>query len=270
MSTYDGYIRELRARGQYSFTADQALFALNVSESALYSGVKRLKQKGELASPAKKLYIIVPSEYQSIGCLPAEELIPILMKYWNQKYYVSLLSAAMYHGAAHQKPQVFQVITNKQIKKLNCGKVKIDFIYKKNMENLSLIDHTVKTGYLKLSSPEVTVMDLLLYPINAGGLNNIATVISELTEKLNPELVVSLAIASNEKAWVQRLGFLLENIETFSEVKQKIIVTKLQTYLGEHDLSFVPLTPELPRGGCKRNAKWKIIENTSIESDHDT
>ena len=32
------------------------------------------------------------------------------MAHLSQPYYVALLSAAAYHGAAHQKPQVFQVM----------------------------------------------------------------------------------------------------------------------------------------------------------------
>ena len=35
------------------------------------------------------------------------------MEYWQSKYYVGLLTAAMYHGASHQQPQIFQVVIEK-------------------------------------------------------------------------------------------------------------------------------------------------------------
>lgn len=44
-------------------------------------------------SPASGLYVIVPPEHQAYGCIPAEELIPILMEHLQADYYVALLSA---------------------------------------------------------------------------------------------------------------------------------------------------------------------------------
>lgn len=43
----------------------------------------KLKKKGDIISPAKHLYVIVPPEQQSIGCIPAAELVPLLMKHWS-------------------------------------------------------------------------------------------------------------------------------------------------------------------------------------------
>jgi len=39
------------------------------------------------------------------------------MKHLNIDYYACLLIAALYHGATHQKPGLFQVITEKRIKR---------------------------------------------------------------------------------------------------------------------------------------------------------
>jgi hypothetical protein len=47
-------------------------------------------QSGDLVSPAKAFYVIVPPEYQAYGCIPAEKLIPILMDHLNIDYYVAL------------------------------------------------------------------------------------------------------------------------------------------------------------------------------------
>jgi len=40
-----------------------------------------------------------------------------------------------------------------------------------------------------------------------------------------------------------------------------------QEYLSGKVLVFIPLAPELPKSGFARIKKWKIIENTNIESD---
>jgi hypothetical protein len=72
--------------------------------------LSRLAKQKLIASPAQGSYAIVPPEYFSFGCLPAEQFIPALMKRLNLPYYAGLLSAAQYHGAAHQRPQVGAIV----------------------------------------------------------------------------------------------------------------------------------------------------------------
>ena len=266
MINYRDYIKYIRSSGHFSFTTDEAMSYLGVSRNAFNCGMYKLRKKGEIVSPAKNLYVIVPPEYQAIGCIPAEELLPILMKYLNVAYYGCLLSAALYHGASHQKPQVFQVMTDKQLKTVNCGKVRIDFIYKKSLANLPTQNITVKTGYLTIATPELTAMDLLNYPRHVGGVNHIATVLSELIEKVDPILLIKLVHESAEKSWVQRLGYILEKIDSMDEEKQQHIADLLYQSLAK-PLRMVPLVPELQTTGNERNPRWMIIENTNIESD---
>lgn len=270
MVTLDKYIKIIRAEGKSYFTKEQALKDLKVKNDSLNARIYRLKQKGEIISPAENLYVIVPPEYRDFGCLPAEELVPLLMKYKKVNYYACLLTAAMYHGASHQKPQLFQVMTSKQLKPLHFGKVRIEFIYKKSFLNLSTQNINVKTGYLKVSLPELTAMDLLLYTKQSGGLNHIAGVLSELVETINPEKLITLAKISGEKTWLQRLGYILDSISSVNNKKKKLIISKLKKLLSRQELVYMPLASELPVKGSSRNDKWMIIENTTIESDYDS
>ena len=192
------------------------------------------------------------------------------MKHWRLEYYACLQTAALYHGASHQKPQVFQIMTNKQINPLSIGKIRIEFIYKKSLDGLPTQNIAVKSGYLKISSPELTAIDLLLYPDHSGGLNHIATVLSELIEAIDHKKLIALAKLIKEKAWLQRLGFLLDHIDSMVEDKKKLIVSHVQKELESQKLFYIPLATELATKGCPRNKKWMIIENTSIESDNDT
>lgn len=267
MTTFQGYIKSVRSAGHLSFTLDKAIADLHISRNAVICGMYKLKKKGEVVSPAKNLYVIVPPEYQSIGCLPAEELIPILMQHWRLPYYVCLLSSALYLGASHQKPQIFQVMVNKQLKPIICGKVKIEFIYKKSLENLPTKNVPVKTGYLVVATSELTAMDLLIYSHQAGGLNHIATVLSELIEEIDPKQLIALLEQSEKKSWVQRLGYILEHIESMEEQKQKKVIQLLHTYVADKSFTPTALAPELPIKGKPRDHRWMIIENTDIESD---
>lgn len=267
MHIIQDYIKKIRAGGKDFFTANGAISELNISRNAFNCAMYRMKKKGDIISPAKNLYVIVPPEHHVISCLPAEELIPILMKYWGIDYYVCLLSAALYHGASHQKPQVFQVMVAKQLKPLECGKIKISFLYKKSLKDCPLRQITVRTGYLNISSPELTVTDLLLYSHKAGGLSHVATVLNELVENVYPNKLLALLQNSKENSWIQRLGYILEHIDTIEVKKCNKITSCLQRYLKKQKLSFIPLAPGLPIKGAAKNNKWMIIENTTIESD---
>jgi predicted transcriptional regulator of viral defense system len=128
------YLEKLRSGGKRYFTSQKIMQDLNLSSDATRAGLYRLKRDGKLISPIGGLYVIIPPEHKSYGCLPAEELIPIMMKHLDAEYYVALLSAAGFYGASHQKPMVFQVVTNRRIKhSLKFGLVHIKLIYKKSL-----------------------------------------------------------------------------------------------------------------------------------------
>jgi len=262
------YIKEIRRKGNRYFTVEQLMLDLNISRNAALNSIARIKKDGDLISPAKGLYVIVPPEHQPYGSIPAEDLTPILMSYLKLEYYVAMLSAASFYGATHQKPAHFQIITNKRIKHpLEFGQIKLEITHKKNINNLPIRDFTVSTGYLKVASPELVIFDLLSYMSKSGGLNHIATVLSELVSVIDCNKLLELAEQIGEKAWLQRLGFILEKIDSMDEEKVLQLINQLQNYLSKKSLVFVPLATELAQTGCARIKKWKIIENTTIESD---
>ena len=109
------YLKQVRQQGQRAFSLEQFMSDLHLSKNAALVAVHRLKQQQELISPARGFYVIVPPEHQLYGSIPAQELVPLLMQYWQADYYVSLLSSAQYHGATHQKSAHFQIISNKRV-----------------------------------------------------------------------------------------------------------------------------------------------------------
>ena len=84
-------VAELASRGQYCFTTDKAVAALGSSVVAARAALRRLKDKGVLATPHRGFHVIVPPEYRQLGCLPADQFVPQLMEYLGQPYYVALL-----------------------------------------------------------------------------------------------------------------------------------------------------------------------------------
>src|SRR5215469_9302736 len=136
--SFSNYINDLSRHGKCSFTIQQAQTAMGKSIKAIHSSIEHLLAKGKIASPAKGFYVIVPPEYQILGCLPAEYFIPYLMEYWKCNYYACLLTAAKYHGASHQAVMIFQVMIEKPRRPIVCGKIKIKFIANKNLADTPL------------------------------------------------------------------------------------------------------------------------------------
>ena len=232
--------------------------ALGVSVPAATAALNRLAKKGAIASPVRGFHVILPPEYRSLGCLPAEQFIPALMRDRDQSYYAGLLTAAQYHGAAHQRPQGFQVFLARPRRAIACGKVRVDFIVRKRLRDVAVETVNTPRGVLTISTPESTALDLVGYCQRAGGLDHVSTVLAELADKVDPEKLAA-AGATAPVPWVQRLGYLLEQVGA----GDKAGLLKVAVRARAHES-----TPLLPRArGVKaaRNADWKLYVNAEVE-----
>ena len=259
MSAYK-ILKDLPARGEYGFTTAVAKKLLGSSDVAVHSAVQRLRKKGDIAMPYRGFYVIVPPEYRILGCLPAEHFIPLLMDHIGETYYAGLLSAAQHHGAAHQRPQVFQVVTAKNKAPLSCGKVRVDFIARKNVNEMPANTINTARGTLRFSSPEATAFDLVGYPRHAGGLDNVATILAELAEKIDPVELARIAELS-PLPWAQRLGYLLDLVGISEKTEP------LAEYVAAKHRVTPPLVPAQQVDGAERNRRWQLLVNARIEPD---
>jgi AbiEi antitoxin C-terminal domain len=125
-------------------------------------------------------------------------------------------------------------------------------------------DRKTNTGRMKVSSVELTVLDLLRYPRAAGGIDHIATVLSDLGGKIDPEKLGSLS-ASFERSVVQRLGHLLERLghgDRPAPMFQKLFEGKPPAWL-ELDRSEADLEPE----PIERDRRWRVVVRRAPEVD---
>ncbi|MEM7174253.1 MAG: type IV toxin-antitoxin system AbiEi family antitoxin [Bacteroidota bacterium] len=262
------YIAQLEAQGILYFTIHEAVKSLKISKEKLYQRLYHFKKKRIIVSPVQGLYVIVPIQHRAIGCMPPEELIVIVMKYLKVPFYAGLLTAAAYHGATHQRLRVFQVVSSKRFfRDIIIGDVWIEFIYKKDITSVAVAKKEMHAGYLPISTPEETAKDVMRFYKKCGGLNHQATVLAELTKAINPQKLIFLARKSDSIVWVQRMGYMLEVIETFYEKERDSLVAALAKFLAHQQPKYAPLAREIATKGKPRNRKWKIIENATIESD---
>ncbi len=253
------FLQQMAASGRYHFTALEARKALGVSPVAARAVLRRLKKQGLLAMPVRSFYAIIPPEYRTLGCLPADQFVPALMAFLGAPYYVGLLSAAERHGAAHQRPQEFQVITDHNRSALVCGGVRVVFIARRNVQDMPTVTINTPRGFLRVSTPEATALDLVVYPLKAGGLDNVGTVLAELAEVLDPQVLVDVAGRLGDMAAVQRLGYLLDVAGAGGKAEG------LANLVARRVRRAVRLVRTRPSTGAPLDARWKLRVNATVE-----
>ncbi|OGR80475.1 MAG: hypothetical protein A3I11_08985 [Elusimicrobia bacterium RIFCSPLOWO2_02_FULL_39_32] len=257
-----GWVDTLQSNGQYAFSREEAIVALKISKTAFKNALLRLVAKSRIVIPRRGFYIIVPLEYRNAGSPPASWFIDGLMKFRQHPYYVGLLSAAALHGAAHQQPQEFQVITESPMRPAIAGRNKIHFYLKSHLDKTPILEVKTETGSMRVSTPEATALDLVRYAKRIGGLGNVAMVLKELSDRIDPQLIVSAADMEHELSVVQRLGYLLEQFGSTKKISEP-----LARWLIKKNAPLVPLRPERNSKAIQKDLRWKLIINEQVEVD---
>ena len=253
-------IEDLSARGRYHFTSAEARSALGVSVVAARQALSRLAAKGAIASPARGFYVIVPPEYRRLGCLPAEQFVPSLMELRNVPYYAALLSAAQYHGAAHHRPQAFQVMLGRNRPAISCGAVRVSFVARRNVSDVPVRTFNTPRGTVLVSTVEATAVDLVGYMHHAGGVDRVAALLSELREEMDPGRLVEASKSASIR-WAQRLGYLLEQVGAGDKAEL------LKEHVRKRARNFAKLLPSATAENAPRSRDWQLYVNADIETE---
>jgi predicted transcriptional regulator of viral defense system len=254
------FIEGLQAQGRYTFTDVDARGSVAASARAVAEALRRLRADCRIATPRRGFNVIVPPEYREPGCPPAGWFIDDLMRYVGRPYYVALLSAAAFHGAAHQQPMRFQVVTDRPLRSAEAGRVGIDFHVSGTAETTPVDQVQAETGYMSVSTPEATAFDLVRFAAAAGGLANVATVLSELAERLRADDLRELA-ATRPTPEVQRLGYLLDL------VGRPQLADPLARVLGSRRVRSIQLAPDRSDGEGRAQPPWRVIPNETLDLD---
>jgi predicted transcriptional regulator of viral defense system len=253
------FVDALQAGGRYVFSRAEALEALGTSDVALKLAAQRLVAKRRLAMPRRGFFVVVPLEYSAAGAPPASWFVDDLMKFEQAHYYVGLLSAAALYGAAHQQPQEFQIVTDKQLRPTTAGRSRLRFFLKREATQTPTEEQRTETGTLRVSTPESTAFDLVRYAASLGGLSSVATVLGELSERIDRHRLAHAASIDVELSVVQRTGYL------FDQVGAKDKTEPLAQWLATRRPRRVLLrAAKGPRRG-EADARWAILANEKIE-----
>lgn len=254
------FVADLPVQGRYHFTTDEVIEVTGASRAAVGAALRRLRRDGLLAMPFRGFHVVVPPEYRRLGCLPPAQFVPQLVTRLGLSYYVGLLSAAELLGAAHQKPQAFQVVVGLNRPPLTCGEVRVEFVGRSNVAEIPFLELNTPRGTVRISSPEGTAFDLVGYVHRCGGLDNVATVLRELVERLRARELARAARLS-PAPWAQRLGFLLD------AVGADALSGPLAAYVGRVAREYVPLDVGGRKSVRSRSQRWKLDINHDVEQE---
>jgi predicted transcriptional regulator of viral defense system len=263
------YMTGRLSAGRAVFTRDEAVAALGVKPRGFLKAAEREQRRHTLLNPRHGFYVVVPPQYLSWGAPPPDWYIDDLMRHEGHAYYVGLLKAAELQGATHQAVMEFQVVTDKRLPKIRAGRSFISFLYRKDMERIAdaVIDQKTDTGRMRVSSPELTALDLLRYSHAAGTIDSIATVLADLAAKIDAARLTKLAPAF-ERTVIQRLGYLLDHLKLTEQAKV------LHDHLRQSKpLPWAELEPgrsrhaELSSEPIERNERWHVVVRHKPEID---
>lgn len=264
-TTLAAYTDALQKQGRISFSLDDVVSQLGTTVAAARLSIHRLLKKKRIYRAYRHFYVIVPLEYQNTGCPPPDWFIDPLMHHLKTDYYVGLLSAAALHGAAHQQPMIFQVMTPQYPRVIKLPSMDIHLYQSRYIYKIGIEQKKTATGYMNISSPELTAFDLVRYPHVSGHYNHIATVLSELGEHLRPKRLATLVrgICQKNGEWIygQRLGYLLDCVG-FKESADS-----LAEYMVKYQPSFGYLIAGRPDMVFEKSERWRLYINERIEAD---
>lgn len=259
----------LLAQGRPIVSLAEVADLTGLSPKAAADALVRLRRGHQMFSPHRGLYAAVPAQYRTWGVLPALDFIDAMMGAMGRQYYVALLSAAELHGAAHQRPQVFQVMVDRGVADREFERVRLRFYTRRHLPEVPTAPRNTATGQARVATPAATLLDLASRPNDAGGLSNVATVVAELVEETNVAANELLAACTAYPvASMRRLGWLLERLQ--GEAATRTLADALANALADAGQS--PHRPAvlLDPAGLRRglgSRRWGVVENTDVDPD---
>lgn len=268
-SSLSNYLTTLQSEGRTSFTRGEALAALGITRAAFLKSAARLQKRKMLLNPRHGFYVVVPPQYLSWAAPPPSWYIDALMRHERRPYYVGLLKAAELYGASHHAVMEFQVVTDKQLPKMRAGRSWITFHFRKDMKSVlhGIVERKTETGSMKVSSAELTALDLIRYVHAAGGIDAVATILADLAEKIDGENLADMA-AHFERASIQRLGYLLDRLgqaERAHALHDHIVAKGFLPWVQLEPQRRKGLTPD--REPVERNERWHVTVHRHPEID---
>jgi predicted transcriptional regulator of viral defense system len=149
------------------------------------------------------------------------------------------------------------VVPQRAIRPIAVGNVRIRFHGKGPFRLSGTMAAKTPTGSMRISDAETTAWDLVRYNKDAGGLQNVITVLSELANRLDPRKLGATVRRHGEVIVAQRLGHLLERID------RRDLTRMFGAWVA--DAPVRPLDPAEPVDDAAMERTWRLLVNAELE-----
>jgi predicted transcriptional regulator of viral defense system len=239
------------------WTQDIARDLPDISAEALRQALRRQQSKGRIAQASRgsKHWVIIPLQDATAGAPPLESwLHAYLNKTLGIPYYVGLLSAAETYGASPYATMVTQIVTLKPRRPLRVGRHQLVFLGRKNVELMPARWHETPDGHFKVSTPELTALELVYRQQLVGGASRVLSVLQAMANMLSETALLEALDRMNEVPASQRLGVLL------SMAEQPQLASLIQNWLANKRTRNIPLSSgQAPDEPSQLDPRFKIL-----------
>ncbi len=249
---------KLNLRGQ-----DIVMSLPGVSPEALRQALQRQQQKGRIvrASRGSGHWVIIPRQDAAAGAPPLETwLDAYLAKSLNLPYYVGLLSAAQVYGVSPQAVMVTQVMVGKSRRPVQVGQHRLVFHERARPEDMPTRWHESPGGRFKVSTPELTAVELVSRQHLVGGVSRVFEVLRGLADSISTEGLILALGAVQEVPTAQRLGAL------FSKADRPALASVVRTWLDGRRIRIIALSPgDTADVTATLDARFKVLIPDSFQ-----
>jgi predicted transcriptional regulator of viral defense system len=246
------------SRGIAAMTTAEVAELLDVPPTQVPQRLSAPRHRGEWVSPARGLWVPVAPEFRGWGGPPATEFIAALAAHLHVDYYVGWLAAAALHGASHQAPQQTHIAVSRLVRDRTVGRARLSFHQRSQLAQLPVVERMARSGAFRVSTTEVTALDLAADLTLASGLDNAATVITDLADVagLDDQKLAAL-VGRFPDAAARRVGWIVE-----THTSQRL--DALADAVAGGSPHPVRLLPELPLTG-ELDRRWRLRLNAAVE-----
>ena len=265
-TSISSWVEHRKFRGLYTFSLNEVkeAFPLITPEYAS-TALNRLVSQGTIITPTKSFYVIVPTEYALTGVVAPTFFVDQMMTFLKREYYIGLLNAAEFYGAAHQRPQTFTIVHSyPELRSSDRSNIRFVFVCRKMIDDKLIVQHKSRLGTVNVSSAELTAIDLVANEEKVGGLNRVCSVLNELVDSIDFNKVEDSFYSIYSIPVYQRLGYAMESI--LGEITQADKIYASIKRLGCR-IRAVPFKTGKPTAGRTSENRWKVIENQEIDLD---
>lgn len=244
-------VRDLIANGKFIFSSEDVRNMYDLSPAQTWRLLRKMLETGVIVKLWRGFFML--SEDMIIN-VPIEAIIDSFFS--GEHYYVGLSSALVHWKATEKILTTIFVLTPKRTfcgRKIKVRRWEIRFVFLNEKFFFGFIRRPIRGYMFNVSDREKTVLDCLLFVGTYVPFRDVMNAIVSLRPRISCQKLLEYSLRIGKKALIQRLGFLLERVNTCTE-----ILEELRKFVSSR---YIYLDPTMDKVEFSRDETWRIIVN---------